>query len=110
MDSILDSIKKMLGLDADYDAFDIDILIGINSALMTLNQHGIGPTEGFIVVGRNETWTDFLGSNRTDLESIKMYVYISTKLLFDPPTSSSVASAMEETKKELGWRLNVQVD
>jgi hypothetical protein len=110
MDSILDSIKKMLGLADDYDAFDIDILIGINSALMTLNQCGIGPTDGYVVTGRNNTWSDFLGSDRIDLEAVKMYVYVSTRMLFDPPASSSVASALENTKKELEWRLNVQVD
>ena len=110
MDSILDSIKKMLGLADDYDAFDIDVLIGINSALMSLQQLGVGPEEGYVVTGRNETWADFLGSDRTDLESVKMYTYVSTRLVFDPPASSSIASALENTRKELEWRLNVQVD
>lgn len=110
MDSILNTIKKMLGLDADYTAFDVDVMIGINSALMVLSQCGIGPDKGFVVIGPSATWNDFLGEDVIDLESVKMYVYISTKLIFDPPASSSVQTALENTKKELEWRLNIRAE
>jgi hypothetical protein len=108
MDSILNTIKKLLGLDTDYTAFDIDVLIGINSALMVLSQVGVGPDKGFVVTGPTETWADLLGNDVIDLESVKMYVYISTKLLFDPPVSSSVQTAFDNTKKELEWRLGIR--
>lgn len=109
-DSILLTIKKMLGLAPDYDAFDIDVLIGINSAIMVLSQVGVGPDKGFVVAGPTETWEDLLGQETIDLESVKMYVYLATKLLFDPPTSSHVQTAMEESKRELEWRLGIRAE
>ena len=107
--SILDTIKKMLGLAADYDAFDTDVIVGINSALMILNQLGVGPENAYAITGRDSTWEDFLGDSETDVESVKMFVYLTTRSTFDPPASSSVANAMEEMRKELEWRLAVKV-
>ncbi len=108
LDSILNSVKKLLGIDAEYTAFDIDILVGINSALMTCMQLGIGPDEGFTVVDSDQTWGDFVGEDLTQLQAVKQYVYLKTRLIFDPPESSSVATSMENASKELEWRLNVQ--
>ena len=108
-ESIFKSIKALLGPDADYDVFDSDILIFINGTLATLTQLGIGPSEGYRITGESETWQDFLG-NYTDLESVKTYIYLKVKLVFDPPASSAVMSAYQETCKELEWRLNVAVD
>lgn len=107
--SIFRSIKALLGPDADYDAFDQDILIFINSALATLTQIGIGPDSGFRVTGENETWSDLLG-NSQDLDSVKQYIYMKVKLAFDPPSSSTVLSAYQDMCTELEWRLNVAVD
>ena len=106
MNSILDSIKKMLGMDADYTAFDTDIIIMINSALMSLVQIGIGPPDGYSIHSSAESWTDFLG-DATDLEGAKNYVYLKTRLLFDPPSSSAAENAMKDEIKELEWRLNI---
>ena len=109
-DSILNTIKKMLGPDSDYDVFDTDIIIHINSALSTLAQLGVGPSTGFRVTGPEECWSDFIGYGVNDLESVKTYVYLKVKMLFDPPASSFVMKAMEDNCKEIEWRLNVAVD
>lgn len=108
-ESIFKSIKALLGPDADYDVFDPDILIFINTALATLTQIGIGPASGFRITGETETWSDLLGSYE-DLESVKSYIYLKVRLLFDPPSNSAVMNAYQEACKELEWRLNVAVD
>jgi hypothetical protein len=83
MDSILISIKKMLGIEDEYTHFDFDIIININSVLMTLNQLGVGPVVCFSITGKDELWTDFLGDS-IDLDAVKTYVYLKVRLLFDP--------------------------
>ena len=108
-ESIFKTIKSLLGPDADYDVFDNDILIFINSALATLTQLGIGPAEGFRITGDTETWHDLLGDYK-DLESVKSYVYMKVRLIFDPPSNSTVMNAYEEACKEYEWRLNVTMD
>lgn len=108
MDTILSSIKKLLGLIEDYDQFDVDILIYINSAISSLTQIGVGPTEGFIVDSMT-TWSDYLGNN-SKLELVKTYIYLKTKLLFDPPMSSSVTEIINTQLKEYEWRINFEVD
>lgn len=107
MDSILNSTKKLLGILSDYDEFDTDLIININSALMILNQLGVGPKTGFRITGSTETWEDFLGE-RTDLEAVKTYVYLKVKLMFDPPSSSFVLSSINEQISELEYRLLLQ--
>lgn len=107
-DSILLTIKKMLGLDNSYTVFDQDIIIFINTALMILEQVGLGPN-GFTVTGESETWTDFL-TDISKFEGAKTYVYIRTRLAFDPPTNSSLLKSLEDTYKELEWRLNVKAE
>lgn len=108
-DSILRSIKGLLGPDDDYDVFDQDIIIFINAAFSTLTQLGLGPSNGFRITGYDETWQDFLG-DASDLESVKTYIFMKVKMAFDPPTSSFVLSAYQEACKEYEWRLNVAVD
>lgn len=105
MESVLTSIKKLLGIAEDYEAFDIDIIMAINSAFMVLSQLGVGPVKPFIIKGKAETWSDFMETE--DYEAVKSYVYLKTRLLFDPPQSSSVVDAMERTMREYEWRLNV---
>lgn len=107
--SILRTIKSMLGPDSDYEVFDQDIIVFINSALMTLSQLGVGPEEGFRITGYSETWDDFFGE-KTDIEAVKSYMYMKVKLAFDPPVNSSVASAYNDQCREFEWRLNVAVD
>lgn len=106
--SILDTIKKMLGIEPDYDAFDTDIIVGINSALMALNQIGVG-LDGMRVTGRDETWETFL-NDRDDLEAAKTYVYLKTKLGFDTPANAYVVDALQKQISEYEWRLNVNSD
>ena len=112
MESILVSIKKMLGVSEKDTNFDTDIKIHINSVLMILTQLGVGPKKGFRITDEKETWNDFLGytADSEYIEGVKTYVYIRVKLVFDPPTSSSLAQALKEESKEYEWRLNIQVD
>jgi len=107
--SILISIKKLLGIDKDYVQFDQDIIININSALMSLTQLGVGPPSGFKIHGEEETWNDFIGE-RIDLESVKTYIYLKVRLTFDPPQSSYLIENIKEQLKEIEWRLNFQVE
>lgn len=109
-ESILNSIKSMLGPDGDYDDFDGDIIIHINSALSVLTQLGVGPPKGFRVKDDTNTWGEFIPTDRDDLDSIKTYVYMKVKLIFDPPQSSAVIEAFKEQIKETEWRLNVAVE
>lgn len=108
-DSILVSIKKMLGLDDEYTPFDADVLIHINSAFMTLCQMGIGPKEGFMVSDYNQTWDEFL-TNKVMLGGVKTWVYLQVKMLFDPPTNSFVMDAYKTQAEQILWRLNVQAE
>lgn len=109
-DSILDTIKSMLGPDGDYDDFDKDLIVFINNALSTLTQFGIGPPEGFKISDAFAVWSDFIPEDRFDLESVKTYIYMKVKLIFDPPTNASVLEAFKEQIKETEWRLNVAVE
>lgn len=109
-ESILNTIKKMLGPDPEYEVFDTDLVVHINTALSTLTQLGVGPAKGFRITGSTETWSDFIGSGVVDLESVKTYIYCKVKMIFDPPSSSFVMKAMQDTCDEIGWRLNVAVD
>lgn len=109
MDSILTSIKKMLGIVEEYDHFDQDLIIHINSVLSILNQLGVGPSEGFSITGKTETWSDFISDARI-LESVKSYVYLKVRLLFDPPTSSAAMESMKNLISELEWRINVAAE
>ena len=109
MDSILISVKKMLGIAAEYTHFDADIIIHINSVFMILNQLGVGPREGFSISSDVETWDEFTNDNLT-IESVKSYMYLKVGLLFDPPTSSNVVEARNRLVSELEWRLNAIAD
>lgn len=108
MESILTSIKKLLGIDEAYEHFDTDIIIHINTVLMALTQIGVGPSEGFIIKDKTSVWTEFVPEKKA--EAAKTYVYLKVKLIFDPPSSSAVIEAYERTCDELEWRLNVNAD
>lgn len=109
MDSILTSVKKMLGITEDYEHFDADLIMHINSVFMILTQLGVGPSEGFSIENKTDTWDDFVSSD-SNLEAVKSYMYLKVKLLFDPPLSSAVMESMNRMISELEWRLNVSVD
>jgi len=108
-DSILQSTKKLLGLDDAYDAFDLDIITHINTAFSTLYQAGVGPLEGFAISDANDNWNVFIG-NKMHINDVKSYVYLRVRMLFDPPTSSFGLAAVEKQIDELLWRLNVAED
>lgn len=106
MESILTSIKKMLGIPEEYDHFDPDLIMHINSVLSILTQIGVGPSEGFRIEDDLATWEDFLNDD-TDYEAVKSYVHLRVKLLFDTSTlSSAVIESMNRMISELEWRLN----
>jgi hypothetical protein len=109
MESILTSIKKLLGITEEYKHFDTDIIMHINTVFMVLNQLGVGPEKCFRITGDTEIWDDFLLDN-LDLESVKTYVYLKVKTVFDPPISSAVSESMNRTISELEWRLNASVE
>lgn len=108
-DSILISIKKLLGITEEYTHFDADILMHINMAFMVLYQLGVGPSTPFSISDASATWSDFLGDS-LDLAGVKTYIYQKVKLVFDPPQSSAAITALKESIAELEWRLNVTVD
>jgi len=107
MSSILTDTKKILGIAEEYTAFDQDIITHINSVFVILNGLGIGPEEGFDISDDTAVWTDFLGDDKR-LNSVKSYVYLRVRLLFDPPQTSFHISALENQYKELEWRLSIQ--
>jgi hypothetical protein len=105
--SILNSVKKNLGLAPGYTAFDADVIMYINSVFSTLNQLGIGPDDGYMIEDDTAEWDTFLG-NDPKLNNVKVYVYLCVRLLFDPPTMSYLVTALEKQKEELEWRINVR--
>lgn len=104
MESILTSIKKMLGIPKEYEHFDEDIIMHINSVFMVLQQIGVGPSSGFYIEDDTKTWADFLG-DPTQLQMVKTYMHHKVKLIFDPPASSVVMEAMKQIIAECEWRL-----
>lgn len=106
-DSILNSVKKILGLGEDYTSFDEDVILNINSTFSTLNQLGVGPEDGFAISDDTATWVDFLGDDAR-LNHVKTYVWLRVRLLFDPPSTSYSLESMKHQVQELEWRLNVQ--
>lgn len=111
MESILTSIKKLLGISEDYKQFDDDIIMHINTVFLNLTQLGVGPEAGFSIEDDSSEWSEFVDiENNAQLHAIKTYVYLKTKLLFDPPLSSAVIESTNRMIAELEWRLNAAVD
>lgn len=106
--SILKSTKKVLLIGDEDDSFDLDILTHINSAFSTLSDLGIGPEDGFIVEDDEVEWSDFLSDHIPTLSKVKIYVFLHTRFLFDPPTTSFLLNAMEKQVEECLWRISVQ--
>lgn len=109
MDSILTSIKKLLGIDESYTHFDADIILHINSVFSILTQLGVGPKEGFFIEDDSTEWTEFL-SDSPKLNFVKSYVQLKVRLLFDPPDKGSLMDALTRTISELEWRIQVSAD
>lgn len=105
MDSILTSTKQSLGITEEYEHFDSNIIMHINSVFMILTQMGVGPENGFRIEDKTAEWSDFI-SEDDNLEAVKSYMYLKVRLLFDPPLSSAVMNANNQCINELEWRLN----
>lgn len=110
MESILTSIKKLLGITKENADFDDDIIMHINTVFVILTQLGVGPSNGFSIEDDSTTWNAFIDSDDQRFNSVKTYIYLKVKLVFDPPLSSAVMASMERTISELEWRLNAAAD
>lgn len=111
MDSILTSVKKMLGLTEDYEYFDADLIMHINSVFMILQQLGVGPVTGYAITDKSNTWSEFQSSNVKNIEMVKSYIYMKVKLMFDiAGMTNPLIEAYQKRCDEFEWRLNVQVD
>lgn len=104
--SILDDVKKIIGVHSTDDDFDQDIIIDINTVLFALNQMGIGK-EGYMVKDVQDTWADFIKPNEVNLFALKTWVGLKVKSIFDPPTSAVLAEALEKSIKEYEWRMYI---
>jgi hypothetical protein len=105
-ESILNSTKKILGLEESYTAFDLDVITHINAAFSTLEQLGIGPIGGYMITDNVPTWAEFIGSDAR-YNAVKSYVFLRVRMLFDPPATSYHVEAMNRQIQELEWRLNL---
>lgn len=108
-DSILNSVKKVLGLAPEYDAFDQDVIMHINSVFSTLQQNGVGPEDGFQITGSDELWSTYIGDQKL-LNSVRSYMALKVRLQFDPPATSNAVTSMENICKEYEWRLYIASD
>lgn len=107
MESILTSIKHMLGYEPDETGFDTEIIMHINSVIMDLRQLGVGPIEGFEIEDETSTWQDFLGDNVKKFSGVKTYVFMRVKLIFDSATmSSALIESYNKQCERFEWRLN----
>ena len=104
-ESILTSIKKLLGISEDYTEFDTDIIISINSVFSILSQLGVGPKKPFMITDKTAVWSDFM-EDKDNIEMVKSFMHLKVKMIFDPPTTSSTNTAYTELLKELEWRLH----
>lgn len=108
-ESILISIKKLLGITKDYKNFDTDIITHINTVFLNLNQLGVGPEDGYFIEDDGNTWSEYIGDVK-NLNAVKTYIYLKVKLMFDPPASSAVMEANKQMINELEWRLNAEAE
>jgi hypothetical protein len=109
MDSILTSIKKLLGITEEYTHFDSDLIMHITSVFSVLTQLGVGPDEGFSIEDESAEWSDFV-EDMNKINAVKSYMHLKVKLIFDPPTSSAVIESMDKMIKEYEWRLTVAAE
>lgn len=108
-ESILDSVKKVLGVGDDDTAFDFDIIIGINSALLELSQLGIGSDTGFVISDNTTLWSQYV-TDLSLLGMVKQYICMVTRMSFDPPATSFGIDAVKSQIDKLTFRLNVAAE
>lgn len=109
-ESILTSIKKLLGIDVGYTHFDPDIIMHINSVFAILTQMGVGPTDGFSIQNSDNTWDQFIPNDLNVFAMVKSYIYLKVRLLFDPPLSSAATDSINRQISEFEWRLFIAAD
>lgn len=109
MESILTSIKQMLGVAQDDESFDQELIIHINSAIAVLTQLGVGPVDGYRITSAAEEWTDLIG-DRKDIDNVKSAVYYRVRMAFDPPQNSFLLDSLKKQSDEAEWRIEVEVD
>ena len=109
-ESILTSIKKLLGIDESYKHFDPDLIMHINSVFSILTQIGVGPANGSSITGKSEKWGDFITKEPNNFSLVKSYMHLKVKLLFDPPLGSAVIESINRQIGEFEWRLNVAAE
>ena len=107
-DSILDTTKKLLGFESDYTAFDLDIITHINTVFTTLQSLGVGPSEGYMITDNTAVWDEFTGLE--NMNSVKSYMFMRVRLMFDPPTTSFHLDSLKKMAEEIEWRLHVQAE
>lgn len=110
MESILTSTKQILGITEEYEHFDVELIMYINSVFLNLKQIGVGPSEGFVISDATSTWDEFIPDNKILRESVKAYVGAKTKIQFDPPTIGTAMDSLKRIIDEFEWRLNVEVE
>lgn len=110
MESILTSVKQMLGITAEHEYFDADIIMHINTVFMILTQLGVGPSKGFRISDSLALWSDFIPEDNMMFEPVKTYMGLKVRLLFDPPSSGSVTESINRAIHELECRLNWEAD
>jgi len=106
--SILESVKKVLGLTTEYVSFDIDIVMHINTVFSTLTQMGVGPAEGFTITGYTETWSQFVTSDVLKTQQVQSYLPLKVKSIFDPSPNANITEAMKRSISEMEYRLYVE--
>lgn len=109
MESILTSVKKLLGIAEECTDFDVDIIIHINTVFMELTQMGVGPESGYRIEDDTNTWDEFTNDDIA-LEAVKSYVPLKVKALFDPTASSAVSESIKREIDRLEWRLYIAAD
>lgn len=107
--SVLISIKKLLGIPEEVSDFDTDIIMHINSVFLTLNEIGVGPSDGFYIEDKDTLWTDYIDEGMV-LNSVKSYMYLKVRLLFDPPSNSTTIESINRQISEFEWRIMIAVD
>lgn len=108
MESILQTIKKLLGVSEEYTQFDTDIIMYINTTFMILRQMGVGPATGYSIMDEYALWTDFMSDEDPNFETVKSYIAMKVRLMFDPPTGSIHMECLKSMINELEWRLRVE--
>lgn len=109
-ESILTSVKKLLGIQEECEEFDADILMHINSAIFTLRQIGVGPDSIYTVYDKSQTYDDYLGEGNPEQAQVKTYLYYKVRVGWDPPSSSFAVEALEKKIQEAEWRLKIEVE